>query len=420
VSGAPRPTIPLRSHLAIRAIGVVNAASRRLGRGSGTVAGGRVGLRIDSRLLHRLTAGRPVALVSGTNGKTTTTALLCAALGGAGSVVTNATGANMPAGHVAALAAGGRRRPVVLEVDEGYVPTVVEETAPAVVVLLNLTRDQLDRTSEVRMVAARWRDALAAAADTTVVANTDDPLVVFGASRAPHVRWVSAGLSWRADAAGCPQCEGTIEFDESGYWACSCGFARPTPEAWLESGNATEPGLAVWSDGTRVAVALGVPGDFNRSNALMAVVAADVLGVARPEALQRASTVKEVAGRFAVRRIAGVTTQLLLAKNPAGWVELLELLGEDNGPVVLSINAEIADGRDPSWLWDVPFERLRGRPVVASGRRCLDLSVRLHYAEVTHQREADPAAAIRRASAHGQPVIFVGNYTAFSDLLRVA
>jgi len=188
----------------------VNRVSRRLGLGSGTVIGGRAGLKVAPDLVARLAAGRPVALVSGTNGKTTTTRLLVAALAEAGPVVTNATGSNMPAGHAAALAAGDRDCPVVLEVDEGYLPATLATTHPQAVILLNLSRDQLDRTNEVRMLAGRWREALAAAPDVAVVANADDPLVVWAAGRAARVTWVSAGLRWRSDAVGCPACEGRI------------------------------------------------------------------------------------------------------------------------------------------------------------------------------------------------------------------
>ena len=206
-----RPTVlPPRARLAVAATRSVNAVSRALRVGSGTVLGGRAGLAVDPSLLDRLAAGRPVALVSGTNGKTTTTRLLAVAVeaGTAGAVVTNATGANMPAGHVAALAAGPPSVPVVLEVDEGYLAGLVRSLGPAVVVLLNLSRDQLDRTNEVRMLAGRWRDGLAAAsghtAETTVVANADDPLVVWAAAAAPRVVWVAAGLGWRLDAVGLP------------------------------------------------------------------------------------------------------------------------------------------------------------------------------------------------------------------------
>jgi UDP-N-acetylmuramyl tripeptide synthase len=111
----------------------------------------------------------------------------------------------------------------------------------------------------------------------------------------------------------------------------------------------------------------------------------------------------------------------MLAKNPAGWSELLDLVGNDDGPIVISINARTADGADPSWLWDVPFERLGSRVVVATGDRCRDLSVRLHYAGVAHVMEVDPLAAVRSAhDGDGAPVDVIGNYTAFDELLRAS
>ena len=153
--------LPGRGAVVVSALKISNRLSRALGRGRGTVAGGRVGLALDPRLLGELARGRRVALVSGTNGKTTTTRMLVAALGGASRpVASNDTGANMPAGHVAALAGSAPGTDAVLEVDEGYLGALIEDTDPRVVVLLNLSRDQLDRISEVRMLAERWRSAL--------------------------------------------------------------------------------------------------------------------------------------------------------------------------------------------------------------------------------------------------------------------
>lgn len=410
----------------------VNAVSRALRVGSGTVLGGRAGLAVDPDLLARLAAGRPVALVSGTNGKTTTTRLLAVAVAdgarpddtppdGGAAVVTNSTGANMPAGHVAALAAGPADVPVVLEVDESYLPRLVKTVRPSAVVLLNLSRDQLDRTNEVRMLANRWRDGLAAATGTTVVANADDPMVAWGAGGAPNVVWVAAGLGWRLDAVGCPACEGRITFAERGDgWGCTCGFARPPVDVWLDDtgGDAV---VGCWSDGRRLPVVLGIPGRFNQANAAVAAAAAEALGVPAERAVAAMSTVGEVAGRFTVRPIGGVPTRLMLAKNPAGWKELLDLVRPGTGPVVVGINARIADGRDPSWLWDVPFEQLAGRTVVATGERCFDLAVRLRYAGVAHTTVRDSVDAVRTAarqpSTGAGPVEFIGNYTAFADLL---
>jgi len=177
--------------------GGLGALSRATGRGSGSVVGGHAILAIDPLALERLSAGRQVALVSGTNGKTTTTKLLACAMGGGGQrpVVTNLLGANLPAGLAAALAAGEPGATAVLEVDEAWLPKVATRVGPAVLVLLNLSRDQLDRNNEVRQVAQRWRDACQQLpSEAVVVANADDPLVAWAASAAKRVTWVGAGL----------------------------------------------------------------------------------------------------------------------------------------------------------------------------------------------------------------------------------
>ena len=413
----------MRTRLASATTRAVNAASRRFGRGAGTVAGGRAGLRVDPKFLEHLSAGRQVALVSGTNGKTTTTRLLTVGLGAGGdAVVSNETGSNMPPGHVAALAGSDAPR-AVLEVDEVWLPRVLSATGATAVVLLNLSRDQLDRTNEVRMVAGRWRAALAAAPRTHVVANADDPLVVWGAAAATDAHWVGAGLRWQLDAVGCPSCEGRIEFGE-GTWACrDCGFSRPTVEVELVPGGGDDDGVAtaVWADGRRHAIRLALPGRFNQANALLAAVAAEASGVDAAAALDAMAEVADVAGRFTVRAFGDTRARLMLAKNPAGWDELLDLVAGGSAPLVVSINARVADGADPSWLWDVPFERLAGRSVVATGDRYRDLSVRLHYAGVAHATEADPVRAVRAAGEAGGDagtvVDVIGNYTAFHELL---
>jgi CobQ-like glutamine amidotransferase family enzyme/UDP-N-acetylmuramyl tripeptide synthase len=412
-AGAPAG-LPRRTRLAAAAGRAVAAWSRRLGAGDGTVIGGRVTLALDPRALARLAAGRQVALVSGTNGKTTTNRLLWLALGGGGRAACNSGGSNLPPGLVAALAEAPAPAPAALEVDEAYLDRVVEATGPAVLAMLNLTRDQLDRISEVRMLAGRWRQA-AARAGGQVVANADDPLVCWAASAAARVVWVAAGQPWRADAVGCPACGGRIGFGD-GTWACpACGLSRPQPQLWLEGDCLVEAG------GGRHPFGLSLPGRFNRANAAVAAACARALGVPLGAALAAMAPATEVSGRYEVLAVAGTPVRLLLAKNPAGWTGMFDLLGEGSGPVVVAINARVADGRDPSWLWDVAFERLRGRLAVASGERASDLAVRLAYAEVEHLRVPHPLQAIEAAGRHrpggqGPPVDFVGNYTAFQDL----
>ena len=411
----------LLSRSALLATRLVNGSVRKLGRGQGTVLGGRVGLAITGDLIARASRTRPVALVSGTNGKTTTTALLAAAVSrGYGSVVTNTTGSNMSSGHVAALSQGPRSAPIVLEVDEAYLARTVHSTTATVVVLLNLSRDQLDRSNEVRKTVARWREGLVGAS-TVIVANGDDPLVVAAVNEHPRVIWVAAGASWRLDAAACPLCRGHIDYAETGLqWSCSCGFARPsiTWSFHQETDLVTLEGR----DDISVAFHCALPGRFNSSNAAMALVGAHELGVSFDDARSGVEGVRGVAGRFANKSIGGMAVRALLAKNPAGWAELLELINERDRALVVAINSRVADGHDPSWLWDVPFERLVGRNVVASGERCYDLGVRLHYAGVAHHTERDLREALKIASEidPGKEIDVIGNYTAFHDLLGLS
>ena len=386
----------------------MSEASRRLGRGGGSVIGGRAILAVDPQALAALARGHRVALVSGTNGKTTTTSLLRTALSTTGPVVTNVLGANLPPGLASALAGGPAGAPAALEVDEAWLGRVADATRPVAVALLNLSRDQLDRNNEVRRLASTWRSSCERTG-ATVVANADDPLVAWGAGLASDVRWIGAGLPWTDDAAGCPSCGGRILFDAGGSWACgSCSFARPDPDAWLEGNE------LVGRDGSRTGLPLSLPGRANRANAAMAIMVAEVFGVARAAAAHAMSEISDVVGRYSTVRVGSTEARLLLAKNPAGWLEVFDVLRPPPVPVVVAINARIADGRDPSWLWDVPFERLAGRVVVASGERSRDLAVRLHYADVEHLHEPDLLAAI--AAARASTVDFVGNYTAFQDL----
>ncbi len=389
-----------RLGVAVALVRLVNEASRRSGRGTGTVVGGTVGLAIDPSVLDGLSRGRTTILVSGTNGKTTTTAMVAAGWGD--EVVTNDSGSNMPAGLVAALASAPGSA-AVLEADEGWLAEILARTRPAVVVLLNLSRDQLDRANEVRQLASRWREALADAADVLVVANANDPLVVFAAESARSVMWCDVPTPWLADAWSCPHCTRALVRDPT--WHCTCGFARP-----LALTTVLDDRLSI--DGVVLPLNLDLPGRFNEGNAAMALTALHAVGVDLHGALSRINVVSEVAGRFALRRWGPYTLRLHLAKNPAGFDALLPSLARD-GEIWVAINAREADGRDPSWLYDVPFETLRGRLVRCWGDRRLDLATRLDYAGVSFAIANETAMTGRVSDV----VSVVANYTAFREWL---
>jgi len=384
----------------------------RLRGGRASVFPGYVALRVAPSLLADLLAGRSVCVVSGTNGKTTTTALIAAALGG--DVTTNCDGANLPTGWVSALLAHPDARRVVLEVDESYLPAAFAAAPDAVAALLNLSRDQLDRHSETRMLALRWRDTLAAHPRVRVVANADDPLVVWAASAAAEVTWVAGGAPWHSDAAACPACGALLERRDSS-WSCpSCALRRP--DATIEP---RANGVIV--NGVDHPYLLGLPGRANRGNVAMAVGAAQALGVPPERALAAISEIHAISGRYARHQVDGHELIVLLAKNPAGWVETLdvidELLPDRTGTVVVAVNARGPDGRDPSWLWDVPFERLTGRAVIATGERATDLAVRLDHAGVDYRKDTRAPLVAARAATDG-PVVIAATYTNFLSISR--
>ncbi|MEY9836809.1 MurT ligase domain-containing protein [Streptacidiphilus sp. EB103A] len=405
----PSATLPPRAKLAVTAGKVAAAVSRTAGRGSGSVIGGKVALRLDPDLLRSLAENLDVVLVSATNGKTTTTRLIAEALKAAGPVVSNALGANMPAGITSALADGSDARFGVIEVDEKYLVGVANDTAPKAIALLNLSRDQLDRSSETRMLAERWREGLQGS-EAVIIANADDPLVTWAASSCRKVVWVAAGQAYREDAWSCPSCGGVMQRPGEDWFCPSCGFRRPQPHWALQGEHVVDPQGQGWL------IQLQLPGRANLSNATSSAAVAAVFGVHPQIALQRMQGVQAVAGRYESVQFAGREVRLLLAKNPAGWLETFTLIDQPPAPVILSVNALSADGTDTSWLWDVDYERLIGHPVFVMGQRKLDLAVRLEVAGVHFQVVETLAQAV--AAAPPGRIEAIANYTAFQQLRR--
>lgn len=403
--------LPLRVRVAVSAGALAAQISRRLGLGAGGIIGGRLAMALAPSTLALLASARRVVLVSGTNGKTTTSHLLAAALRVAGPVAHNASGANMADGALAALIAQPCAPTAVIEVDELHLGAVAAQVRPTVIVLLNLSRDQLDRGSEVRRVAASVGAAVAGTPGTTVVANADDPMVVWAASGARRVVWVACGRSWAGDAGSCPRCGAALCHGDEERWSCrGCGLRRPAACWSVAEDEAMTPGGAL-------PLRLRLPGRCNRGNAVAALAAAHLLGVIPAAAADAMAHVSDVGGRFAVIDRGVHRLRLLLAKNPAGWAETITMIPERR-PLLVVINAREADGRDTSWLWDVPFEALGPRPVVAAGDRAADLGVRLSYAGVDHETCAAPGAALRLLPAGEVDV--VANYSAFHQLRRWA
>ncbi|HKV22632.1 MAG TPA: MurT ligase domain-containing protein [Mycobacterium sp.] len=402
--------VTARGRIALAAGSAARWSSRVTGRGAGAMIGGLVSMTLDKSILRQLGEGRSTVIVTGTNGKSTTTRMAAAALGTCGPVATNAEGANMDAGLVAALAAARDADLAALEVDEMHVPHVADAVNPAVIVLLNLSRDQLDRVGEINHIERTLRAGLTRHPDTVVVANCDDVLMTSAAYDSPNVVWVAAGGSWANDSVSCPRSGEIIVRDGADWYSTGTDFKRPTPQWWYDDTNIYGP------EGFSMPMRLALPGTVNRGNATQAVAAAVAMGADPAAAVTAASGVDEVAGRYSIVQLGAHTVRMLLAKNPAGWQEALSMVDTDKGSVVISVNGQVPDGEDLSWLWDVNFEHFVDHPVVAAGERGTDLAVRLGYAGVEHTLVHNAVEAI--TSCPPGHVEVVANYTAFLQLNR--
>ena len=412
--------LPVRARVACSAGRAAAKLSRLLGRGAGGMVGGKVALRIAPDLLHQLSAGKHVTLVTGTNGKTSTTKFTMEAMRTLGDVATNQNGDNMTTGILTALMENPTAPYCVLEVDEMHLAQIVAATDPQVLILLNLSRDQLDRVGEIGTVEGTIRKAVDNAPRAVVVANCDDPLISSAAWDAKNVQWVSVGAPWLADSASFPR-TGTIVIREGDEWHVDGApeYSRPQPDWTVSDAEADGSFELQGADGTKISLYSELPGRANRGNAGQAAVAALAAGV-KPEALARAlRSVTGVAGRYQTYEIDGRSVRMLMAKNPAGWQEAMTMVSLGAPQLVIAVNGQIPDGEDLSWLWDVDFAALRKQDVgtiIASGERAADLAVRLEY-DGFHCTVVDSPLEAVKAFEPGK-VEVLANYSAFRDLKK--
>lgn len=406
------PSGDLRLAAAIVAGRLVRSASRGLRLGGGTTLPGDVSRAIDPRVLVKLASGprRGVVLITGTNGKTSTAALVRRMAADAGQVVGgNASGSNLIFG----LTAAGLERAdlkgridvdwLVFEVDELSAPLAVRETRPTVLLVLNAFRDQLDRSFEVDAIASRLAEAVTALpAGSTAVLNSDDPRIAGLADLHGHTRFFGlADPSWDrrtlppgADIPSCPRCGGTLHVDGVFYSHCgryrcpACGWASPPPATRASSAHPEgldALDLVIEDEGAApLRCRVRLSGIHNAANVVAAVATARSMGIPEAAISSGLQAFSPAFGRSQLSLWSGAQIRLLLAKNPAGLQENLEaLLSLDRSPVLaIGLNDGIADGRDISWIWDVELERLADAPyttVIASGSRASEIALRLTY-----------------------------------------
>jgi UDP-N-acetylmuramyl tripeptide synthase len=440
-------------------------AASRLARArgyAGTSLPGLVGERLAPGITRRLAMDLgPITIVSGTNGKTTTSRLLASILAGAGHrVVANPSGANLAQAISSALTAradltgAGLRRAGgygVFEVDEAALPRVADEMAIAQLVLTNLFRDQLDRFGETNEVVRLWGFVLAGLpSEARVIYCADDPrLAALAASGPAGSR--GYGLAGPVpsstvgeltpEATSCPRCSATLSIEwvvvgHLGSYRCAgCGFARPEP--WLAVrvvGSAGFAGQTLgfrWSDAdAEQVVTVRLVGTGNAYNAAAAVAAAVGLGIEREAAVAGLADASGPFGRFETLELNGRQVVLSLVKNPASLDEVTRVgAGAAADAVLFAVNDTFADGRDVSWYWDVnPAALVAGRIFAISGSRAPDLHVRLRYQLIddpgselpgligVFERPSEGLAKVVSATPPGGTILVVATYTALLGL----
>ena len=401
----------------IAAARAVGELARRAGRGGGTSLPGKVLMALEPGAISELSARLPrgSVVISATNGKTTTAAMVASVLRQAGvPVVHNRAGANMAGGVASTLLAaarGGGRIDGELglfEIDEFWLDQVTPELHPRGILLGNLFRDQLDRYGELETIADRWAAMTASIGPSArLVLNADDPLIADLGRDAPNVTYfgiedpsvATPEMQHASDSKHCRRCGAGYVYDAiylghlGRYYCPSCGQRRPAPSVAAER---------ISLDGTRrssfelttpvgnATVELPLPGLYNVYNALGA--AALCLGLELPLTAVVAGLrdVQAAFGRAERIAIGDVELQVLLIKNPAGANEILRtlVLEHEELDVLAILNDRVADGRDVSWVWDADFEMLAGRVrrVTCAGTRAAELAVRLKYAGVPDDR----------------------------------
>jgi UDP-N-acetylmuramyl tripeptide synthase len=377
--------------------------SRLAGRGGGTTLPGKLLRMLDPGAIDALAARLPQgsALVSATNGKTTTTAMAARILGDRTRLAWNSAGANLVSGVATALVAGRGAQLGLFEVDEAALPEVARRLRPRAVLLGNLFRDQLDRYGELEHVAEGWRDAVAGlSGDAVVVLGGDDPLVadLRGAVAGRTILYglddpavARPALQHAADSKYCLRCGAPYAYDAAyvghlGDYRCTaCGHERPSLDVAarrIEPDGLRGVSFDLVTGVGETRVTLPLPGLYNVYNAVAAGALAQALGATLDEIRTGLEGFSAAFGRFERIPAGEKTLLVLLVKNPAGANEVIRTL-EPSAPRVLliALNDATADGKDVSWIWDVDLEPLiaSAQTIVASGDRAAELAVRLLY-----------------------------------------
>lgn len=366
--------------------------SRALNLGHGSTWPGHLALKFFPDILsfYSQQLNKGLILVGGTNGKTTTVKMIRTVLEKKGfSVIHNESGANLLNGLVSAFlissSLGGKIKAdyAIFEVDEATLPkTIFKCNKKLIIVLLNLFRDQLDRYGEVDTIARKWKEALHALSESTVIIlNADDPQIAqLGSTTKAKVLYFGIDDNSKflekkehaTDSVYCPSCGYKLNYQgvyysHIGVWFCSkCGITRP------------QPNLSRWQQ--------PVPGLYNLYNTLAGVLTCQSIGILDEEIEDALVGFQPAFGRQEEFKVDGKTVKVFLAKNPVGVNEAIRTIIENRNKkkltILLALNDEIPDGKDVSWIWDVEYEELvpKCKTIICTGLRVYDLGLRIKYA----------------------------------------
>ncbi|VYT92975.1 DUF1727 domain-containing protein [Clostridium tertium] len=370
----------------------------------GTTFPGKVALKIDRNILKRVSQGYKVVLVTGTNGKTTTTSMIYNIVKEDGKkVITNNTGANLFPGIVTTFIDNYKffskteDAYAIIEVDEANLKYITKYITPEIITVTNLFRDQLDRYGEVYTTLNKILEGITLTKDTTLVLNGDESLL--GNLELPN-KTVFYGFNAKinkdtkidvnADAKFCKFCKSPYEYNHITYnhlgdfYCTGCGFKR------AELKYAVNEILDLSPDSSTVKInnldiRVSQSGIYNIYNALCAFSISKELGIKDTSIVKSLENQDSSFGRQEALNIDGKEVKIILVKNPAGYNQALDTLclNKENFSCAFLLNDNYADGTDVSWIWDVDFEKLHTLnidEVFISGLRCYDMAVRLKIA----------------------------------------
>jgi UDP-N-acetylmuramyl tripeptide synthase len=422
--------------------------------GGGTAAPGLVSLYLDPKLLKKLSENlQKTILVTGTNGKTTTTRIVSSIFEKeAVSFSHNREGSNLERGLVSALIENSlpsgtlKVATGLFEVDEAALSKVISSTKPTELVITNLFRDQLDRYGEIDNIKKIWEKAIGSLdKETTLVLNADDPTTAYlGAKTKSKV--IYFGINDQSvkltepptalDSIKCPQCNSDLTYNlyyvshQGDYFCKNCQFKRPdlavTAERISVSENGSEFILKDEKDKVQFNLETSLPGLYNVYNILASYCLLKAYGISLDNFPVCLKNFQAVFGRSEKLEMDERKIVVALAKNPTGFNEIIRtFLNKEEGTVLIAINDLIADGRDVSWLWDVDFESLQKKNLkfFTSGLRRFDMVLRLKYAGIkNYQSEKNLEEALSLALSSipaNDTLLIIPTYTAMLELKKI-